>query len=99
MKSAGSNPASDSLVVLDYNVQDESYYDCAVTTYTAGYFAPEYIDEANMNVLDAEFARAEAGAFERDKKHGRRVTLEEWRRRSLWEKLAERFAAVFGPQL
>ncbi len=37
--------------MLVYNVQDESYYDCSVTTYTAGYFAPEYIDEAGMNVI------------------------------------------------
>jgi Immune inhibitor A-like, MAM domain len=42
---------SDALVLLAYNVQDESYYDCAVTTYTAGYFAPEYITEAGMNVI------------------------------------------------
>ncbi len=42
---------SDALVMLVYNVQDESYYDCSVTTYTAGYFAPEYIDEAGMNVI------------------------------------------------
>jgi hypothetical protein len=37
--------------MLVYNVQDESYYDCSVETYTAGYFAPEYINEAGMNVL------------------------------------------------
>ena len=37
--------------MLAYNVQDESYYDCAVTTYTAGYFAPEYIVDAGMNVI------------------------------------------------
>ena len=42
---------SDALVMLVYNVQDESYYDCSVDTYTAGYFAPEYIDEAGMNVI------------------------------------------------
>jgi hypothetical protein len=42
---------SDALVLLAYNVQDESYYDCAVTTYTAGYFAPEYISDAGMNVI------------------------------------------------
>ena len=42
---------SDALVMLVYNVQDESYYDCSVSTYTAGYFAPEYIDEAGMNVI------------------------------------------------
>ena len=45
------DPNSDALVVLAYNVQDEAYYDCAVTTYTAGYFAPELIDEAGMNVV------------------------------------------------
>jgi hypothetical protein len=45
------DPNSDALVMLAYNVQDESYYDCAVTTYTAGYFAPEYISDAGMNVL------------------------------------------------
>jgi len=45
------DPASDSLVMLVYNVQDAFYYDCDETTYTAGYFAPEYIDEAGMNVI------------------------------------------------
>ena len=45
------DPASDALVMLVYNVQDDDYYDCAETTYTAGYFAPEYIDEAGMNVI------------------------------------------------
>jgi len=49
------DPASDSLVTVIYNVQDESYYDCAVTTYTAGYFAPDFIDSVGMNtiVIDA----------------------------------------------
>jgi Immune inhibitor A-like, MAM domain len=42
---------TDAVVMLVYNVQDESYYDCSVSTYTAGYFAPEYIDEAGMNVV------------------------------------------------
>jgi hypothetical protein len=46
-----SDPNSDALVLLAYNVQDESYYDCSVTTYTAGYFAPEYIEDAGMNVI------------------------------------------------
>ena len=44
-------PASDSLVMVVYNVQDANYYDCAETTYTAGYFAPEFIDSAGMNVI------------------------------------------------
>ena len=45
------DPDSDALVLLVYNVQDDEYYDCSVTTYTAGYFAPEYITEAGMNVI------------------------------------------------
>jgi hypothetical protein len=43
--------SSDALVMLVYNVQDDSYYDCSVSTYTAGYFAPEYINDAGMNVI------------------------------------------------
>lgn len=46
-----SDPASDSLVTLVYNVQDESYYDCEVTSYTAGYFAPDFMDSLGMNVI------------------------------------------------
>ena len=44
-------PPSDSLVTLVYNVQDENYYDCAEDSYTAGYFAPDYIDSVGMNVI------------------------------------------------
>ena len=51
MEAAGSSDASDSLVTLVYNVQDENYYDCAETSYTAGYFAPDYIDSVGMNVI------------------------------------------------
>jgi hypothetical protein len=44
-------PASDSLVMVVYNVQDANYYDCEETTYTAGYFAPDFIDSSGMNVI------------------------------------------------
>ncbi|WP_210505878.1 hypothetical protein [Naasia sp. SYSU D00057] len=44
-------PASDSLVMVVYNVQDAQYYDCEETSYTAGYFAPDFIDSAGMNVI------------------------------------------------
>ena len=37
--------------MLVYNVQDDSYYDCAETTYTAGYFAPDYLTSLGMNVI------------------------------------------------
>ena len=48
------DPASDSLVTLVYNVQDEAYYDCATDSYTAGYFANDFV-ESGMNaiVIDA----------------------------------------------
>ena len=47
------DPNSDSLVTLVYNVQDENYYDCAVDTYTAGYFAPDFAspESLGMNVI------------------------------------------------
>jgi len=42
---------ANALVTLVYNVQDDSYYDCSVTTYTAGYFAPDYLTSLAMNVM------------------------------------------------
>jgi hypothetical protein len=49
---AGSAGASgEALVTLVYNVQDDAYYNCGEDSYTAGYFAPEYIDESGMNVI------------------------------------------------
>jgi hypothetical protein len=41
----------DALVVLAYDIIDDAYYDCAATQYTAGYFAPSFIDEEGMNVI------------------------------------------------
>lgn len=46
-----SDPNSDALVVVVYDLHDTGMYDCEETSYTAGYFAPEYIDEAGMNVM------------------------------------------------
>ncbi len=52
MQAADPNdPASDSLVTIVYNLHDDSMYDCSVTSYTAGYFAPDFIDSAGMNVM------------------------------------------------
>jgi len=56
-------------------------------------------DETNLNVLDRDFARTVAVAFEDDKTHARRVTLEEWERRPWTEKLSEHAAALFRSQL
>ena len=37
--------------MIVYDLHDEGMYDCAETTYTAGYFAPDYIASAGMNVM------------------------------------------------
>ncbi len=47
----GEMGGTNALVLLVYNVQDDSYYDCAETTYTAGYFAPDYLSSLGMNVI------------------------------------------------
>jgi cardiolipin synthase len=56
-------------------------------------------DEANLNVFDAEFAREQSMVFERDKARARRVTLTEWKRRPLSEKIMEHAAGLFRSQL
>jgi cardiolipin synthase A/B len=56
-------------------------------------------DEANLNVYDAEFARAQARVFAEDRARSRQVTLEEWRRRPLRERLMEQMARMVRHQL
>ena len=55
--------------------------------------------EANLNVLDSKFGAEQARVFAEDRGHSRRVTLEEWRHRSVWERIQERFAGVMQKQL
>ncbi len=52
-------------------------------------------DEANLNVLDPEFAAAQIAVFQEDRKNATRVTLEMWENRPWQEKLAERAAGLF----
>jgi cardiolipin synthase len=56
-------------------------------------------DEANLNILDAGFAESQAKVFEEDKTGSRRVTLEEWRRRPMRERVVERIAGLLRLQL
>src|SRR6185436_9906534 len=51
-------------------------------------------DEANLNALDHEFADDQASVVETDKKASRQITLAEWRRRPLREKVIERLAGL-----
>jgi cardiolipin synthase len=56
-------------------------------------------DEANLNVFDEEFARAQAAVFAEDRARSRKVTLEEWHRRPIWERLEELVARMMRHQL
>lgn len=47
-------------------------------------------DESNLNIYDPAFAREQIAIFEVDRAKSRRVTLEAWKKRSLWEKFSER---------
>src|SRR5438105_9036038 len=46
-------------------------------------------DEANLNVLNAAFARAQIEQFEEDLTHATRITDQNWKHRPIWEKLME----------
>jgi cardiolipin synthase len=56
-------------------------------------------DEANLNVLDADFARQQEAVFEDDWRRARPFTLQQWERRPLWDRLSGELAALLGPQL
>ena len=56
-------------------------------------------DEANLNILDADFARGQVQMFEQDRVNSRRFTLEMWRSRPRREKLKDRLAGLFRLQL
>jgi cardiolipin synthase len=56
-------------------------------------------DEANLNVFDETFARAQAEIFARDRDRSREVTLEEWRGRPVTERLEEFVARMLLRQL
>ena len=56
-------------------------------------------DEANLNVLDAGFAKQQVAIFETDWKWARPVTYERWLHRPWQDKLLERLAALLKTQL
>jgi cardiolipin synthase A/B len=56
-------------------------------------------DEANLNVLNAEFAAEQNEVFERDWSAARRITLEAWRKRPTSERAWEVAARVLHSQL
>jgi cardiolipin synthase len=56
-------------------------------------------DEANLNVLNREFAQRQIELFRKDKERARLITLEEWRKRPLREKILEHAAGLLRSQL
>jgi cardiolipin synthase A/B len=56
-------------------------------------------DEANLNIYDGQFARAQTAQFEKDLAKSRRVTYEEWKTRPVWIKAWDHVVAFFGPEL
>jgi cardiolipin synthase len=56
-------------------------------------------DEANLNVLDRDFARQQIAIFEDDLRHAKRITLQAWEQRPLREKALDKLASMFGSQL
>ncbi len=56
-------------------------------------------DEANMNMLDKGFAAQQRVIFEGDKTHATRITLEQWKHRSLYEKITNPLREAFAPEL
>jgi cardiolipin synthase len=56
-------------------------------------------DEANLNVLDRDFAREQLTIFDDDLQYARAVTLQAWKQRPWREKLVEHAAALLRTQL
>ena len=56
-------------------------------------------DEANLNVLAADFAAEQTRVFEQDKLRARQVKLEEWKNRSLSIRFMETLTSPFHPHL
>jgi cardiolipin synthase A/B len=55
--------------------------------------------EVNINVLDAKFAAEQARVFAEDRERSKRITLEAWRHRPVWERLEEFVAGRIRGQL
>ena len=56
-------------------------------------------DEANLNILDREFAAAETRSFDQDLERSREITHAEWLRRPAWQRVTDASAALLRSQL
>ena len=56
-------------------------------------------DEANLNVLDAKFAKEQEAVFEQDWLRAKPISLQQWENRPLHDKAAGKLADLVGAQL
>jgi len=56
-------------------------------------------DESNLNVFDEGFAREQARTFAEDRAHSKQVSIDEWRRRPITERLEEWVGRMVRHQL
>ena len=56
-------------------------------------------DEANLNILDKDFASEQTQIFETDWSNSKPITYEQWLERPLHEKILEKASTVFNSQL
>lgn len=56
-------------------------------------------DEANLNIMDQDFAVEETRAFDQDLTRAREVTHAEWLARPAWQRATDASAAIFRSQL
>ena len=78
-------------------IVDERWTSVGSTNFDSRSFSVN--DEANLNIYDDEFARAQVRIFEEDLRHSRRITLEEWESRPWNDKVLDALAGLFSSQL
>jgi cardiolipin synthase len=78
-------------------VVDDLFVTVGSTNFDARSFSTN--DEANLNVLDAQFAAAQRRIFEADLKRSRRVTLQEWEGRPWTQKAWDTAMDALSSQL
>jgi cardiolipin synthase len=78
-------------------IVDERFVSVGSTNFDPRSFALN--DEANLNIVDGEFARQQVEVFRRDLSQSRQLSFAQWRERPFVEKLAEHTASLLGSQL
>jgi len=80
-----------------YMIVDDCW--CSVGSTNFDHRSLRLNEEANLNILDRDFAALHRRIFEEDLARSREVTLADWRRRPLREKMGGRIAALARLQM